>query len=88
MHFKKGELVIIFMGFEYSDPVIIHSIDKMGHVQSRHVSNFDILYYKKNGTVGRADIFYVFHAQECDAVYCKKYLKLYGKKQLEQQQEK
>jgi hypothetical protein len=81
MHFKKGDLIIVLFGNIYSMPLIIHNIESVGNIQSNHVSNIDILFYRTDGTIGRVDLFHVFHAQECNAFYCNKFLKNYKIKQ-------
>lgn len=74
MHFKKGDLILIFVGESSNIPYIVHSIERVSMVQSEHVSAFDILYYRHDGTLGRVDIFHVFHAQDCDHPKCKSFI--------------
>jgi hypothetical protein len=81
MHFQKGDLILIFIGSPGNIPYIIHSIERVSMLQSKHVSAFDVLYYRHDGTLGRVDIFHVYHAQECSYAKCKDFIsKLFSKK--------
>ena len=74
MHFKKGDLILIFIGSPGNIPYIIHSIERVSMIQSKHTSAHDILYYRHDGTLGRVDIFHVFHAQDCSSPKCKVFI--------------
>lgn len=81
MHFQKGDLILIFIGSPGNIPYIIHSIERVSMTQSKHVSAFDVLYYRHDGTLGRVDVFHVYHAQDCSYAKCKAFIsKLISKK--------
>jgi hypothetical protein len=77
MHFKKGDLILIFIGSPGNIPYIIHSIEMVNTLKSKHVSAHDILYYRHDGTLGRVDVFHVFHAQDCNLPKCKNFFDWY-----------
>jgi plasmid stabilization system protein ParE len=77
MHFKKGDLILIFIGSPGNIPYIIHSVERVNMIQSKHVSGHDVLYYRHDGTLGRVDIFHVFHAQDCYLPKCKNFFDWY-----------
>jgi len=74
MHFTKGDLILIFIGSPGSIPYIVHSVERVSMTQSKHVSAHDILYYRHDGTLGRVDIFHVYHAQDCSYKKCKDFI--------------
>jgi hypothetical protein len=77
VHFKKGDLILIFIGSPENTPYIIHSVERVNAIQSKHVSEHDILYYKPDGTLGRVDIIHAFHAQDCNFPKCKNFFDWY-----------
>ena len=77
MHFKKGDLILIFIGSPGNIPYIVHSIEQVSMTQSKHVSAHDILYYRHDGMLGRVDVFHVFHAQDCNLPKCKNFFDWY-----------
>ena len=76
-HFRPGDLIMIFIGSPESVPYIIHKLEKVSTIQSKHVSQYDILFYKPDGGIGRVDIVHTFHLQECDSERCINFLSWY-----------
>jgi hypothetical protein len=74
VHFKKGDLILIFAGSPENIPYIVHSVEHVKSIQSKHTSEHDILYYRHDGALGRVDIFHVYHAQDCNHQKCKDFI--------------
>ena len=76
-HFSPGDLIMIYIGSPEDMPYIVYKVEMISSTTNKHTSNYDIIYYKPDGTLGRVDMVHVFHVQECDSSNCKNFFEWY-----------